>query len=86
MGRAADAELLAARTAEPRHGRQYTREELWANLEWFLKRALPAASKFGVKLSLHPNDPPVDSIAGVPCLINCKAAYDRVYAFAGARC
>ena len=44
MGRAADAELLAANTAEPRHGRQYTREEIWVNLEWFLERVLPSAA------------------------------------------
>ena len=33
-------------------------------------------------LALHPNDPPVSSIGGVPCLIRNKAAYDRVFGMA----
>ena len=36
-----------------------------------------------MKLSLHPNDPPVHTIAGVPCLITSRAAYERAYAMAG---
>ena len=35
--RAADARLLASETSEPKHGREYTVEELWVNLEIFLK-------------------------------------------------
>jgi mannonate dehydratase len=33
-------------------------EEIWANAAWFLKIAVPAAEKAGVRLALHPNDPP----------------------------
>lgn len=32
---------------------------LWANLEYFLKAVIPVAEKAGVRLALHPNDPPV---------------------------
>lgn len=35
--RAADARLLASETSEPKHGRVYTEEELWHNLEIFLQ-------------------------------------------------
>jgi mannonate dehydratase len=35
-----------------------TLDEMWANVTWFLKIAVPAAEKAGVKLALHPNDPP----------------------------
>jgi len=34
-------------------------EEMWANVSWFLKAVVPAAEKAGVRLALHPNDPPV---------------------------
>ena len=44
---------------------------------------IPVAEEVGVKLSLHPNDPPVHTIAGVPCLITSRAAYERAYAMAG---
>src|ERR1019366_1986014 len=30
-------------------------EEIWANATWFLKLAVPAAEKAGVRLALHPN-------------------------------
>ncbi len=34
-------------------------QELWANLTYFLKRVIPVAEESGVRLALHPNDPPV---------------------------
>ena len=36
----------------------HTLEEMWANITYFLKAAVPAAEKAGVRLALHPNDPP----------------------------
>jgi mannonate dehydratase len=33
-------------------------EEMWSNVTYFLKAAVPAAEKAGVRLALHPNDPP----------------------------
>jgi mannonate dehydratase len=37
----------------------YTAEQLWDNLTYFLKAVIPAAEKAGVRMALHPNDPPV---------------------------
>jgi mannonate dehydratase len=37
-------------------------EELWANFAAFLEATLPAAEAAGVRLALHPDDPPVRSI------------------------
>jgi mannonate dehydratase len=36
----------------------HTLDEMWSNISWFLKLAVPAAEKAGVRLALHPNDPP----------------------------
>lgn len=36
----------------------HTLKEMWANITYFLKIAVPAAEKAGVRLALHPNDPP----------------------------
>ena len=33
-------------------------DEMWANLTYFLKAVVPEAEKAGVRLALHPNDPP----------------------------
>jgi mannonate dehydratase len=42
-----------------------TEEQLWKNLEYFLKAVIPEAEKAHVKLAIHPDDPPVSPIRGV---------------------
>jgi mannonate dehydratase len=36
----------------------HTLEEMWTNIAYFLKAVIPVAEKAGVRLALHPNDPP----------------------------
>src|SRR5262252_5372442 len=33
-------------------------EEMWSNITYFLKAVIPTADESGVRLALHPNDPP----------------------------
>ena len=47
------------------HDRVYTAEEMWDNYEYYLARILPVAESANVKLALHPDDPPVESLGGV---------------------
>jgi mannonate dehydratase len=37
-----------------------TAEQMWANHQYFLDAVLPVAEEHGVRLALHPDDPPVD--------------------------
>jgi mannonate dehydratase len=37
----------------------HTLDEMWANITYFLKAVVPVAEEAGVRLALHPNDPPV---------------------------
>ena len=37
---------------------RHTLDEMWANISYFLKAVVPEAEKAGVRLALHPNDPP----------------------------
>jgi mannonate dehydratase len=55
-----------------------TEEELWENLEYFLDEVVPVAEEAGVKMALHPDDPPISPIRGVPRIITSVEAYDRV--------
>jgi mannonate dehydratase len=61
-------------------GRRFTEEECWEHYAWFLERVLPVAEAEGVTLAAHPNDPPVASVGGVPCLLRSRAAFDRALA------
>jgi mannonate dehydratase len=49
--------------AKPELG-SYSSEQLWNNLTYFLKAVIPVAEKAGVRMSLHPNDPPVPVTKG----------------------
>jgi mannonate dehydratase len=40
-------------------------ETLWETLQHFLQRVLPVAEKAGVKIAMHPDDPPISPIRGV---------------------
>ncbi len=43
----------------PGEGKGQTAEMMWNNLTWFLRAIIPVADKAGVRMALHPNDPPV---------------------------
>jgi mannonate dehydratase len=53
-------------------------EELWVNLEYFLKRVIPVAEKAGVKLAMHPDDPPRSPIRGVGRIMRTVDNYQRL--------
>jgi len=55
-----------------------TEDELWTNLEYFLDRVLPVAEKAGVKLSMHPDDPPLSPIRGVGRIMRSLDNYRRL--------
>ena len=53
-------------------------DNLWENLEYFLKRVVPMAEKYKVKLALHPDDPPVSAIGGIDRILTSADAMQRV--------
>jgi mannonate dehydratase len=55
---------------------------MWANWERFITAVLPVAEAAGVKLSLHPDDPPVPVLDGVARIFRDAAAFDRAMRFA----
>ena len=53
-------------------------ELMWKNLSYFLKAVVPEADKHGVKLALHPDDPPVDNIQGIPRIMTSVKAFKKM--------
>ncbi len=53
-------------------------ETIWDNLEYFLKAVIPAADKAGIKMALHPDDPPISPLRGIGRILTSAANYRRV--------
>jgi mannonate dehydratase len=65
------------------HGREFTREEIWENYTYFIKQVAPVAEESKVKIGIHPDDPPVPVLAGVPrCIFGNFEGYKRAMAIA----
>lgn len=57
--------------------RDVTEERLWENLAYFIQRVAPEAERSGVRMAIHPDDPPW-SIFGLPRIITSGAAFERM--------
>ena len=57
--------------------RSVSENKLWENFAYFLERVVPVAASSGVRMALHPDDPPW-SIFGLPRIITSGAALERV--------
>ncbi len=53
-----------------------TEEDLWENLRYFLSEIIPVAEEAGVKMAIHPDDPPYP-IFGLPRIITNEKNIDR---------
>jgi mannonate dehydratase len=60
------------------HGRVFTKDEIWENYTYFIKQVAPVAEEAGVKIGIHPDDPPAPVLAGVPrCIFGNFEGYKR---------
>jgi len=57
--------------------REYGADEMWANYTYYIKAILPVAEEAGVKLALHPDDPPVPTLGGVARLMRNFDGFKR---------
>jgi len=57
---------------------QVTEESLWENLGYFLDAVIPVAEEAGVKLAMHPDDPPLSPIRGLGRIMRSIDNYQRL--------
>ena len=57
---------------------EVSEERLWDNLQYFLERVLPAAESAGVKLAMHPDDPPLSPIRGLGRIMRSVENFQRL--------
>jgi mannonate dehydratase len=53
-------------------------EKIWDNIMYFLKAVIPVAEKAGVKMALHPDDPPLSPLRGIGRIVTSAANYRRI--------
>ena len=53
-------------------------EAMWANITYFLKAVVPVAEQSGVRLALHPNDPPAPISRGSGQIMSTLAGWKRL--------
>jgi mannonate dehydratase len=78
-----DLEDFRNRVEKRQFDREYSADEIWANYTYFMKAVLPVAEQAGVKLALHPDDPPVAKMNGVAKLFTNYEGYHRAEEIAG---
>ncbi len=60
------------------HGRTYTQQEIWDNYTYFIKAVTPVAEELGIRIGIHPDDPPQPELGGVPrCIFSSFDGYKR---------
>lgn len=57
--------------------RVYSEEEMWDYYEYFVKAIAPVLEESGVKMGLHPDDPPVKSLGGMPRLFGSPEGFRK---------
>lgn len=60
------------------HGRKYSEKEIWDHYTYFIRRVVPVAEKLGIRIGIHPDDPPGPPLGGVPrCIFSSFDGYRR---------
>lgn len=81
-GRTVDMDEILRRP--PLYDHVVEEEELWDAFRYLLERALPVAKEVGMKLSLHPSDPPYPMYEGYASLIHNSDCYRKALKMADA--
>ncbi|MEA3408551.1 MAG: mannonate dehydratase [Chloroflexota bacterium] len=53
-------------------------EQLWESLSYFLEIVVPVAEEAGVKLAMHPDDPPISPIRGMARIMSTPEAFQEL--------
>ena len=74
--------VAGLRTIEELEGRTISHEEMWANYTYFINAVIPVCEEVGLKLALHPDDPPVPELGGIARLFGSTDGYKRAFEIA----
>ncbi len=58
-------------------------EKIWENYEYFINAVMPTAEAAGVKMAMHPDDPPVPEVQGIGRIFINAAATRKALSLSG---
>jgi mannonate dehydratase len=76
-------DLQAARKLPCSFDKEYQEDQIWKSFTTFIRAVIPVAEKNNVRIGLHPDDPPVESLGCVARAFRTYAAYERAFEIAG---
>lgn len=60
------------------HGREFSEAEIWQHFERWARAVKPVAEDAGVMIGIHPDDPPVPTLGGIPrCIFSSFDGYQK---------
>ena len=59
----------------------FSESQIWENYHWFIEQIMPVAEANGVKMALHPDDPPISPVNGIGRILTSADAIRKALAF-----
>lgn len=59
---------------------EFSENQIWDNYQWFLEQVMPVAETNGVKMALHPDDPPISPVHGIARILTSDTAMEKAMA------
>jgi mannonate dehydratase len=68
--------------AAPTEAGEVPAEQIWENYRYFIQQVMPVAEEAGIRMALHPDDPPLPSLQGIGRIFDTPEAFERAYSLA----
>jgi mannonate dehydratase len=59
----------------------FSESQIWENYHWFIEQIMPVAEANGVKMALHPDDPPISPVNGIGRILTSAEAIRKALSF-----
>ena len=70
-------DAASAQKQGPTEWGDVSEQMIWKNLEYFQKAVIPVAESAGVRMALHPDDPPISPLRGIGRILTSAANFRR---------
>ncbi|MDF3129540.1 mannonate dehydratase [Kiritimatiellaeota bacterium B1221] len=65
---------------------EVSEERMWDNYTYFIQSVMPVAEEAGVKMGMHPDDPPLPSLRGMGRILYSPENFDRALSLVDSSC